>query len=247
MNFKEILKTKIFPVIVVIIFAGLIEYLSGFLTHQSIGKLFNHGTLRSYPWIYLHIHHFLQMVLAIIVMLFLGGGLKNYGFTLRSKNLYILPAIIVGVLFGVIMTLVDHLPTIISGNKISGYDLNILNVIGMLSFGWVFSGLSEEIFIRGLMMTYLMKKFNGHIKFLKWDIHVAGVIIAILFALMHISSFWSGNLIYAIGQQIYAFILGLCYAYFYEKSRSLLSPIIAHNLSNGIEYLILFLLIWIGY
>jgi membrane protease YdiL (CAAX protease family) len=246
MNIKEAFKTKVLPVIVVIIFILLVGSVSEFLARYTT-KLFNPETLKAYPWIWLYFHHFFQMVLAIIAILFLGGGFRNYGFTVKSKHLYIVPAIIVGVLFGVIMTLVDHLPTILSGSKISGYDLNTINVIGWLSFEWVFAGLSEEILVRGLMMTYLMKYFNGHVKFIKWDVHVAGVIIAILFALMHISSFWSGNLIYAIGQQIYAFILGLCYAYFYEKSRSLLSPIIAHNLSNGIEFVILFLLIWNGF
>ena len=108
-------------------------------------------------------------------------------------------------------------------------------------------GISEEILVRGMMMTYLMRKFDGHVRFFKWDVHVAGVIIAVLFALMHIGSFWNGNLIYAVGQQIYAFILGLIYAYFYEKSRSLLAPIISHNFANGVEFLLLFLLIWIGY
>ncbi|MCH8941170.1 MAG: CPBP family intramembrane metalloprotease [Bacteroidetes bacterium] len=246
MSLKEVLKTKVSPVIVVIVFVLLIGLLSEFIT-LYVGKLFNPETIKSYRWINLYINHFFHMVFAIVIMLLLGGGLKSYGITLKSKNLYILPAIFVGMLFGVVMLLVDHFPTILSGSKITGYDLNTPNVIGWLSFEWVFAGLSEEIVARGLMMTYLMKKFNGHIKFLKWDIHVAGVIVAVLFALMHISSFWSGNLIYAIGQQLYALILGLCFAYFYEKSKSLVSPIIAHNVSNGIEFLILFLLIGIGY
>lgn len=246
MNIKEAFKSKVFPVLAVIIFILLVGTVSELLTNYT-AKLFNPETLKAYRWIWLYIHHFFQMALALITILLLGGGFKNYGFTLKSKNLYILPAIIVGIMFGIIMILVDHLPTIISASKITGYDLNTTNVIGWLSFEWVFAGLSEEIFIRGLMMTFLMKYFHGHIRFFKWDVHVAGVIIAVLFSLMHLSSFWSGNLIYAIGQQIYAFILGLCYAYFYEKSGSLLSPILAHNLSNGIEFVILFLLIWIGF
>ncbi|NOY36842.1 MAG: CPBP family intramembrane metalloprotease [Chlorobi bacterium] len=243
---SNFIKTKVYPVIVVIILVLLIGLISEFIT-LKVSKLFNPETIKSYSWINLYIHHFFEMVFAIVVMLILGGGLKNYGLTLKSKKLYIYPAIFVGVLFGIVMILVDYFPTILSGSKITGYDLNTTNVIGWLSFEWLFAGFSEEILVRGLLMTYLMKKFNGHIKFLKWDIHVAGVIIAVLFSLMHITSFWSGNLIYAIGQQIYAFILGLCFAYFYEKSRSLLSPIIAHNLSNGIEYLILFLLIASGH
>lgn len=246
MNVREIARTRVLPVVVVVALSLVITWLSEFLA-LALGKIFSPGTLEAYPWIFLYFHHFFQMIFAIAVMLVLGGGLKSYGLTFESKNLYIFPAITVGIMFGVIMTLVDFLPTILAGVKISGYDLNPLNVMGWLSFEWVFAGLSEEIFIRGMMMTYLMRKMNGHVRFFKWEVHIAGVIIAVLFALMHISSFFSGNLIYAIGQQIYAFILGLIYAYFYEKSRSLVAPIIAHNVSNGVEFLILFLLIWVGF
>ena len=246
MNVREIARTRVLPVAVVVALSLMIILLSEFLA-LALGRIFCPATIETYPWIFLYLHHFFQMIFAIIIMLILGGGLRNYGFTLESKNLYIFPAITVGIMFGVIMTLVDHLPTIIAGVKISGYDLTPLNVMGWLSFEWVFAGLSEEIFIRGMMMTYLMRKMNGHVRFFKWEVHIAGVIIAVLFALMHLSSFFSGNLIYAIGQQIYAFILGLIYAYFYEKSRSLAAPIIAHNVSNGVEFLILFLLIWIGF
>lgn len=246
MKFREAIRTKILPVVGIVVFVLLIGLLTEFFTNYAV-RPFDPETLREYRWIWLYFHHLFQMVLAIITILILGGGFKNYGFTLKSKDLYISPAIIVGVMFGIIMTLVDHLPTILIGSKITGYALNTTNVLGWLSFEWVFAGLSEEIFIRGLMMTFLMKYFDGHVRFFKWDVHIAGVIIAVMFALMHMSSFWSGNLIYAIGQQIYAFILGLCYAYFYEKSGSLFSPILSHNLSNGIEFVILFLLIWSGF
>lgn len=246
MDIRDFLKNKIIPVVVVLLMAVGIIVLTEILTPYA-KDLFIPETINSYRWAYLHLHHLIQMFLAMILMLLMGGGYRSYGFNLKSDNLYIWPAIFVGVLFGVIMTLVDHVPTIISGAQITGWELTTTNVVGWLSFEWIFAGLSEEIFIRGLMMTYLMTKFSGHVRFFKWDVHVAGVIIAGLFALMHISTFWSGNLIYAIGQQIYAFILGLCYAYFFEKSRSLLSPIISHNISNGVEYVILFILIWLGY
>ena len=39
----------------------------------------------------------------------------------------------------------------------------------------------------------------------------------------------------ALGQQIYAFALGILYAYWREKSGSLLAPIIGHNVSDGVS------------
>ncbi len=243
---RELLKSKVAPIGLVLVLIIAIAIVSELFAHFATKSLAE-DTLATYPWIYLYCHHFMQMVAAIVIMLFLGGGLRKYGLNISSGNLYLKPAVLIGVLFGVIMTLVDHGPAVVTGQEITGYVLDRTNVVGWLSFEWLFAGTSEEIFVRGLLMTYLMSKFSGHVRIIQWDVHVAGVIIAVLFALMHISSFWSGNLIYAIGQQIYAFILGLCYAYFYEKSASLVAPIIAHNISNGVEFLLLFLLLRSGF
>ena len=246
MNESPKRSAKVLSIVIVFVVIILVAVVSELFASFATGN-FAKDTLETYPWIYLCFHHFMQMVVAIALMLVTGAGLKHYGFELKSKNLYLIPAVIVGVLFGVIMTLVDHGPALITGNQIEGYTLDATNVAGWLSFEWLLAGTSEEIFVRGLLMTYLMTKFSGHVRFIRWDVHVAGVIIAVLFALMHIGSFWSGNLIYAIGQQIYAFILGLCYAYFYEKSGSLVAPIVAHNLSNGIEFVLLFILLAAGF
>jgi uncharacterized protein len=53
----------------------------------------------------------------------------------------------------------------------------------------------------------------GRIRFWKYDMRVAGVILALLFALAHLTSFWTENFWTALGQQIYAFTLGILYAY----------------------------------
>jgi hypothetical protein len=47
-----------------------------------------------------------------------------------------------------------------------------------------------------------------------------------------------------LGQQIYAFALGVLYAYWLEKSQSILAPIVGHNVGDVVEYAILFL--WVG-
>jgi hypothetical protein len=48
-----------------------------------------------------------------------------------------------------------------------------------------------------------------------------------------------------LGQQIYAFGLGILYAYWREKSGSLLAPVVGHNLSDGVEYTLMFLMTWL--
>jgi hypothetical protein len=49
----------------------------------------------------------------------------------------------------------------------------------------------------------------------------------------------------ALGQQIYAFMLGVLYAYWLEKSQSVVAPIVGHNISDGVEYAIV--LLWIAF
>ena len=68
----------------------------------------------------------------------------------------------------------------------------------------------------------------------------AGVIVALLFALLHAPNFALRSWPIALGQQIYAFALGVLYAYWLEKSKSIVAPIIGHNVSDVVEYIILF-------
>ena len=63
-------------------------------------------------------------------------------------------------------------------------------------------GPTEEIPFRGLLQTFLMQRSSGRVRFFKYDMHVAGVILALLFALAHLTSFWTEDFWIALGQQI---------------------------------------------
>ena len=73
----------------------------------------------------------------------------------------------------------------------------------------------------------------------------AGVIVALIFALLHAGNFAVRPWPLALGQQIYAFGLGVAYAYWLEKSRSVVAPSIGHNVGDVTEYAILFA--WVGF
>lgn len=90
-----------------------------------------------------------------------------------------------------------------------------------------------------------MQRSSGRVRLWNYEMHVAGVILAMLFAIAHLTSFWTENFWIASGQQIYAFALGIFYAYWREKSGSLLAPIIGHNMSDGVEYVLMFLMTWV--
>jgi hypothetical protein len=46
------------------------------------------------------------------------------------------------------------------------------------------------------------------------------VIVALLFCVSHVSSFWTESFGAAAGQQVYALLWGVIYAYWYEQSGS---------------------------
>jgi membrane protease YdiL (CAAX protease family) len=89
-----------------------------------------------------------------------------------------------------------------------------------------------------------MQRTSGRVRLGKFDMHIAGVILALLFGLAHLTSFWERTVWYALGQQVYAFALGILCAYWREKSRSLLAPIIGHNVGDAVEYALMFLMTW---
>jgi hypothetical protein len=48
---------------------------------------------------------------------------------------------------------------------------------------------------------------------------------------------------FALGQQGYAFALGILYAYWYEKSGRVLASAIGHNVGVVVEYALVFLMV----
>ena len=93
-------------------------------------------------------------------------------------------------------------------------------------------------------MTYLAATMPGKLRVGRFEVNWAGVIVALIFALLHATNFNLRAWPMALGQQIYAFMLGVLYAYWLEKSRSVVAPIVGHNVGNGVEYAIVFL--WIA-
>jgi hypothetical protein len=184
-------------------------------------------------WITSFIGHFLILIYAIALMLILGGGLRSYGFTLKSSNLLVLPAICIGIVVAVIMAIIDLYFT---GNLMAPYISSRINVFGVLSFGWLFVGVAEESLYRGLIQTYLSRTYQGFISIRRFEIPTACIIASFFFATSHFESFFTRPLEGALAQWTYAFVFGIILAILFYKSKSLIAPIIAHNISDGLEY-----------
>lgn len=234
-------RLRILPLVVVVALGVGIPYAAGYLAFFS-SKLLNTPSPRGplLPWLYMQ--HALQFLIALGAIAIVKRMVPaDYGLHWPRQRTCILPAILGGALFGVIMTLVDYAPQLIAHTRPElGYPLTTSNVVGWMFFEGVYVGPTEEIPFRALLVTYLAATMPGRLRIGRLEMNWAGVIVALIFALLHATNFNLRAWPMALGQQIYAFVLGVLYAYWLEKSQSVVAPIIGHNLSDGVEYAILF-------
>ncbi len=195
------------------------------------------------PWLYSQ--HLFQTLLALIAI-FVIKRLQPFDAGLRwpPEKTYIRPAILWGVFFGVLMTVVDYAPDLLARHPMDlGFPITRDNVIGWTFFEGVYVGPTEEILFRSLLVGYLIAMMPGKLRLGAYSMSWAGILVAAIFALAHIGSFVTRPSWAAAGQQVYAFALGVLYAYWFEKSRSVVAPIVGHNVGDVVEYAICFVLI----
>jgi hypothetical protein len=195
------------------------------------------------PWLYSQ--HLSQTVLALITIFIVRRFVPfDPGLRWPQGNTYIRAAALWGVFFGVLMTLVDHAPDLIARRPMDlGFEITAPNVIGWIFFEGVYVGPTEEILFRSLLVGFLMVVLSGRVRLGGYDMSWAGVIVAAIFAFAHVATFLTHPSYAAAGKQLYAFALGILYAYWFEKSRSVVAPIVGHNVSDVVEYAICFVLI----
>jgi len=238
-------RLKIVPIVVVALLGCGVPYVAAYCAFFS-SKIFHtaspHGP--TLPWLYMQ--HAFQLLVALIVIAALKFLVPaDYGLHRPRGKTFVLPAILWGVFFGVLMTFVDYAPQLIAHTRPdAGFPLTPSNVWGWLFFEGVYVGPTEEIPFRALLVTYLAATMPGKLHIGRFNMNWAGIIVAVVFALLHATNFSLRAWPEALGQQFYAFALGVLYAYWLEKSKSVVAPIIGHNVGDVVEYIILF--VWVG-
>jgi membrane protease YdiL (CAAX protease family) len=216
------------------------------VVHALVNNRLGMQRAMAMPWIALYIDHAVMTLVALgLIALLSKGRFGDYGLQRPQGKSYIVASIVWGAIFGIVMTVADYLPSLLAHKPPENYPLTSVNITGWLSFQFIYVGFTEEIPFRGLLQTFLMQRTTGHIRIGSYDMHAAGVVLAVLFALAHLGSFWSRPFWFAFAQQVYAIGLGILYAYWREKSGSLSAAIIGHNLSDGVEGSLIFLLGWL--
>jgi hypothetical protein len=240
------LRLKAIPLAVTLMLAVGLPVLAG-LCALFAGRFIGVGAPggAALPWLYLQ--HTFQLLLALIgIAIAKRFRPADYGLHRPRKKTFLGAAILWGMFFGVLMTIVDHAPQLLA-HKVPtlDYKLTTPNVWGWLLFEGVYVGPTEEIPFRALLVTYLAASMPGRLRLGRFEMNWAGVIVALLFALLHVTSFAHEPWSRALGQQLYAFALGVLYAYWLEKSQSIVAPIVGHNVSDVVEYGLLFL--WVAF
>jgi uncharacterized protein len=239
-------RLRLIPLLVTAALGYGVPYIAGYAAFYS-SKMFHTPSPYGPVLQWLYMQHAFQLLVALIVIAVLKYRFlpADYGLHWPRGKSYFWPAICWGVFFGVLMTIVDYAPELFALSKPDpGFPLTPANIWGWTFFEGVYVGPTEEIPFRALLVTYLAATMPGKVRIGRFSMNWAGIIAAVIFALLHANSFDTRHWPQALGQQIYAFALGVLYAYWLEKSKSVVAPIIGHNVSDVVEYLLLFA--WLG-
>ena len=240
------LRLKPIPLIVTILLAVGVPAAGGFIAAGVARLLHLHIQMgANLPWLYLQ--HAGQLIVALLVIAVLKYRLvpADYGLHRPRDKTYLWPAILWGVIFGALMTVVDYAPRILAHAVATPHAApSTANFWGWMVFEGIYVGPTEEIPFRALLVTYLMATMPGKLRLGRFEMSWAGIIVAVMFALLHATNFATRAWAAALGQQLYAFALGVLYAYWLEKSRSVLAPSIGHNVGDLVESVIGFA--WLG-
>jgi len=202
---------------------------------------FKHAA-QNLPWISKYIGDSVAFAIGMVIVWRASQGrFEEYGFTLARRDLKLKLSIALGAILGLTGALLDHLPEIIAGEPIKPaypYPLTLANVLGTMSFQWIFVGIFEEAITRGLVQTPLMNKLKGSVNVFKWNFHIGSVITAVIFGVGHFGPhiFFGGSWLSLAPHLIFATLYGLCSSYTYQETRSLAGPILMHNVVDGLLY-----------
>ena len=230
------------PIMVLFIFvfqqfaSGIGRLVAGLFTYDRIDPY------NLFAWV--SVHHIVQMIIALMAIGILVK-VKNLDFGFRLGNVKVgLEHILNFSIFLFIYVIVFYIITFVFFSfSAPNHPLNLTNVAGRLGFQLLLSGPSEEILFRALPITLLAyclksskfitvnKKIAGVSSF---DVSLETVIVAVLFAIAHIG--WEINPFSIthlyVHQLILSFVFGIFYGVAYQKSKSVIYPMIMHSMSN---------------
>jgi membrane protease YdiL (CAAX protease family) len=187
------------------------------------------------------LHHIWQGLFAFLAILLLGRifrlPLTDFGFNLNEWQ-YSVRLVLQFSLFWLFFQGSIGMLMIILGDSSAAFHfpLTAWNFGGYFAFQILLSGTSEEILFRALVMAPLLVFFKRAGLAEKPTALLAGGIATLIFMLAHINIAFNPLRVthFNLLQQLTVFTFGCFYAFLFVKTRSLLGPILAHNLLNAV-------------
>ncbi len=195
-------------------------------------------TETSPPWLGAFITHSFMWILSVLIALILAKGkLKNYGFTKGKFRLT--PRIFLWVIPTAILSVIGFIASRSVQDIKGGFGLSQLQDI---IFVWIYASITEEIFTRGLLQSFLSPLTGYGINLSKkLRLSLPVIFSGLFFGMMHIVA------IDKMGPPVIIFtsVLGIIAGYYREKTESLIPAIIIHALFNIGGMLPMWLLSWL--
>lgn len=179
------------------------------------------------------IHHAVQMIIAIAII-FTLSKLKKIDFYfqlgdfrkgVKYVSMFTIAFAVISIALHILMYATNQLP-------VYTFPLDGRNIAGTLGFQLFLSGPSEEIVFRALPITVLTYVFGKNIP-IKDNITLEVILASVLFSFAHITLSFNPFVFNVDYFKIcYAFVLGTIQGVAYQRSKSILYPIIMHSFSN---------------
>jgi uncharacterized protein len=194
------------------------------------------------------LHHIWQGLFAFLVILLLGRifriSLTEFGFNL-NKWRYSVRLVLQFCLFWFFVQGVMGYMMVSSGGPSAflaffNFPLTTWNLSGYFAFQMLLSGTSEEILFRALVMTPLLVYGKRAGLADKPTALLAAGIATLIFMLAHIKIAFDPLRVtdFNLLQQFASLGFGIFYAFLFLRTRSILGPILAHNLLNAVVVIV---------
>jgi uncharacterized protein len=212
----------------------------------------------AFAWI--SVHHIVQALVILLIMAVISRQKDiRFGFGWGDRKVGLLYVRLFTIIFSVYALVSTVIIFLIGRFSVFPYPLTVRNIVGQMGFQLLLSGPSEELIFRAFAITMLALFVQGprlggeqgigkvSNKVFGGALTMPNLIAAVIFGLAHVGITLAPlSFSYNTFQLIYAVFLGLFYGVCYERSKSMIYPMIMHSLTNvvavGITILASFLL-----
>jgi hypothetical protein len=222
-------RLRFWPILIAIMAIAVLELLPSLIV----------GAVSDYVWLPVYgsdlassfATNTVMALLALAAIFFIRRSTQaDFGLHLPRGRSYVATALILGVLFGGVMVFIDYGPEIIRHAAPHDYESRPRSVAGWLLFQGLYVGPTEEIPFRSLLVTWLTLQMPGRVRFRGFEMNGAGVAVAAIFGICFgLYALIAKPFLIALGETFYVFLGSVALAYWFEKSRSILAPVVGHN------------------